>query len=125
MKVLIYACESYNHGSDDLYSWDILTVKDMAEAERIAYDMSYNIITNGDDIMEVLREDVAQDLTYANVPDDRWDQEFNELLEEAIYESMEYQIYTLRDDVDYDELIRAHPEMTWDEIRDEYSLDMV
>lgn len=122
-KYLIYACESQYGGLHGMEDWTICECNSYEEACEIGHEMSYEVITSYSSIIDGFEEEahgrlIEEGITVDDADyDDLYDDWMNDLIEEDI----EYSVYELQEEIDYDTLIKD--DTNWEDIRDKYSID--
>lgn len=123
-KYLIYACEMQYNGLHGMNDWNVYDCQTYEEACEIGHELSYDVITSYGCIEDAFEEEVMERLREEGITAEHQDYDdlYDEWLEELIEEDINYSVYQVQEDIDYDALIQSGKD--WDEIRDMYSIDM-
>ena len=119
---LIYADEGQYCGLHGMYDWNIIECIDEDEAKEIGMEMSYELITSYNSLIDSFEEEAKQELSYEGISqeDPDWEDIFSERMDELISEDTQYRIFELKPDFDYSTIDTQNKD--WEDIRDIYAV---
>ena len=121
-KYLIYACDNQYEGLHGVEDWGVYECESYDEACEIGHELSYDLITSYEFIEQKFEEKVQEQLLEEGLTEDHLDYDnlYDDWMDALIEEDVCYQIYKVKDDINYDSIIQNDTD--WTEIRDSYSV---
>lgn len=121
-KYLIYAYDNQYEGLHGIENWGVYECGSYDEACEIGHELSYDLITSYGFIEQEFEEKVQERLLEEGLTEDHLDYDnlYDNWMDALIEEDVCYQIYKVKDDIDYDSIIQNNTD--WTEIRDSYSV---
>ena len=92
MRFFIYVYEKVYGGNHGIYNFDIVDADSMEDANLIGRDMAIDLIETSDSLMEIF-ENKADSVADEDSP------EWEEVLDEAIEEDAEWEVYEISEEV--------------------------
>lgn len=117
-KYLIYACESQYGGLHGMYDW---TIEECTydEAEEIGMQMALDVQGSYSCLIDTIQDQAQEkwEWEYDTIDQNEADDWISDRVDGIMHENAEYQIFRLRDSVNYDEI-----DLDWDDIASKYGI---